>query len=162
MLIPMRTGNQLQARTPVEPSRRLAAGTVRPAFLHLVTVEEMRDLSCALMRGTLPADLELKLHQLDGRTFMHQYLAQHCRAIARLLSAVFSGEYRIGNTRTCEELLRVLAYVRKDDDAIPDYTSGGFSDDLKEVRTALEHFQPVLEQFKSWHLCHQVPHLWRT
>jgi hypothetical protein len=54
----------------------------------------------------------------------------------------------------------VLAYVRKDDDAIADYKQNGFVDDQREVQAAAADLASLLNHFKSWHLCHQVPGLW--
>ena len=51
----------------------------------------------------------------------------------------------------------MLAYVRKDDDAIPDYLPSGFMDDQQEVRAAAMELGPLLQAFKAWRLCHLVP-----
>jgi hypothetical protein len=59
-----------------------------------------------------------------------------------------------------ERLLRVLAYVRKDDDRIPDYQAGGFLDDQGEVNATRFGLAPVLKSFKDWRLRHEVPVLW--
>jgi hypothetical protein len=64
------------------------------------------------------------------------------------------------NPVSCERLLRVLAYVRKDDDSIPDYQPGGFVDDQQEVRKVDNKYHSLLESFKAWRLRHQVPALW--
>ena len=56
-----------------------------------------------------------------------------------------------------ERLLRVLAYVRKDEDAIPDYTPEGFKDDQREMRAARVELSGMIQAFKAWPLRHQVP-----
>jgi hypothetical protein len=73
---------------------------------------------------------------------------------------VHHGSYSQATPEVCERLLRVLAYVRKDDDSIPDYQAGGFVDDQQEVRKADTEYRSLLESFKAWRLRHQVPALW--
>ena len=53
-----------------------------------------------------------------------------------------------------------VAYVRKDDDAIPDYRPKGFADDPQEVRVVTTQLSPLLQAFKAWRLRHQVPGMW--
>jgi len=135
---------------------------LRPGFLCLVTAHEMHDLRQWLVKGQLPADLENKLQWLESRGMMHQFIAQNCRLFFTLLNAVYTGMFKEMGAHERDEMLRVLAYVRKDEDAIPDYTSGGFTDDLQEVRAAILQMQSLLNRFKAWRLCHQVPHMWRN
>lgn len=78
-----------------------------------------------------------------------------------LLLAVQDGSFPGGNPPELEQLLRVLAYVRKDDDAIPDYQSNGYLDDHLEVRTAARALHELLTRFKLWRLRHEVPKQWR-
>jgi hypothetical protein len=59
-------------------------------------------------------------------------------------------------------LLRVLAYVRKDDDAIPDNRPDGFVDDQQEIRAMLNEMGGLLQSFKMWRLRHQVPEMWNS
>jgi hypothetical protein len=59
-----------------------------------------------------------------------------------------------------ELLLKVLAYVWKLEDAIPDYRLGGFVDDYQEVRRATHDLSRLLESFKGWRLRNQVPGMW--
>jgi hypothetical protein len=128
----------------------------------LVTPFEAQSLKEAMCQGGLPADLERKLSLLEGRSLMHQFIAQNCRLLAMLLVAAYAGMFKGASAKDCDEILRTLSYVRKDEDAIPDYTTDGFTDDLLEVRGTITRLQPLLIQFKSWRLCHQVPPMWRN
>jgi hypothetical protein len=137
-------------------------GKVSPALLGCVTAGEVQMLKAALTAGQVPADFQLKLCRLELGGVMHQYIAHHCRVLIVLLRSAFSGVYKRISEAQCDELLRVLAYVRKDDDVIPDYATGGFQDDLQEVRAAIQHLEHLLSEFKGWRLCHQVPSLWHN
>ena len=74
--------------------------------------------------------------------------------------ATEDGSFREGSPAERERLLRVLAYVRKDDDAIPDYKPEGFTDDQREIRSATVELSTLIQAFKAWRLRHQVPMLW--
>ena len=117
----------------------------------------MRD---ALGRGHLPADFEAKLNSLEQGDLLHRSVARHCRCFLALWQAAYDGSFTAATPDICERLLRVLAYVRKDDDSIPDYKAGGFVDDQHEVRKADMEFHPLLQSFKAWRLQHHVPALW--
>ena len=132
----------------------------RLSFLHLVTGEEMSALREALARGHVPADFQAKLNRLSQGELLHRAIARHCRSFIALLQAAHDGSYTQASPTVCERLLRVLAYVRKDDDSIPDYQPGGFVDDQVEVRKADNEYRSLLEQFKAWRLRNQVPALW--
>jgi hypothetical protein len=54
----------------------------------------------------------------------------------------------------------VLAYVRKDVDAIPDYQPEGFADDQQEIRSAATELSALIQAFKAWRLRYQVPVIW--
>jgi hypothetical protein len=112
-----------------------------PGFLQLVDRREVEDLRHALLAGELPPDFEVKLHRLADEGLGDQVMEHNCRWFWALL-------------------LRVLAYVRKDDDAIPDFLPGGFWDDQKEVRAAVTELAPLLQAFKAWRLRHAVPARW--
>ena len=133
---------------------------LRSGALHLVSPHEMQELREALGRGVLPPDLEAKLARLAEGDLMHRCLARNSRLIAALLLAARAGFFKEASPADCERLLRVLAYVRKDDDAIADYRIGGFMDDQQEMRTAMTELQPLLKAFKAWRLRHQVPGMW--
>jgi hypothetical protein len=77
-----------------------------------------------------------------------------------LLLAALESAFSEATSANRERLLRVLAYVRKDDDAIPDYRTDGFTDDQQEVRAATTELGPLLHAFKVWRLRHQVPGMW--
>lgn len=132
-------------------------------FLHLVTRLELEDLRRTLTftHGDLPPDLETKLGRLASQGLGSQILEHHCRWFAALWIAARQGQFRDPNPEQTEKLLRVLAYVRKDDDAIPDYGPGGFTDDQHEVQAAAAELQGLLRAFKQWRLRHQVPAMWK-
>jgi hypothetical protein len=128
--------------------------------LYLVTAHDVQGLRSALAQGRLPADLETKLARLAGGSLSERYVEQNCRLIAALLLAAQENSFAQATPADRERLLRVLAYVRKDDDAIPDYKPGGFFDDQQEVRSAATELNPLLLDFKVWRLRHQVPGMW--
>jgi len=132
----------------------------RSSFLHLVTDAEVKALEEDLARGHVPADFEAKLCRLEQGDLLNRSVARHCRCFIALLQAVNAGSFTAAEPEICRRLLRVLAYVRKDDDSIPDYKPGGFVDDQEEVRKADMEFHSLLQSFKAWRLRHQVPALW--
>jgi hypothetical protein len=90
----------------------------------------------------------------------HHYIEQNCRLFAALLVATQDGSFGEGSPAERERLLRVLAYVRKDDDAIPDYKPEGLTDDQREMRAATVALDRLIQGFKAWRLGHQVPIMW--
>ncbi len=133
---------------------------VRPSYLHLVSPHDLQALAVAVAGGELPADFEKKLQSLATADLGRCFIAQNCRTMIALLRAAGDGSYQQATRQDCERLLRVLAYVRKDEDAIPDYRIDGFADDQQEVRAAVTELGGLLQGFKAWRLCHQVPALW--
>jgi hypothetical protein len=131
-----------------------------PGFLNLVTPQELQQLREALLDGCVPRDLELKLARLADGSLLHRFVEQNSRLIISLLVAAYSGEFRQANRASLERLLRVLAYVRKDDDAIPDYRPDGYLDDQQEIRAMLNEMGELFQSFKTWRLRHQVPEMW--
>jgi hypothetical protein len=132
----------------------------RPGLLYLVTAHDVQGLRSALAQGRLPADLETKLARLAGGSLSERYVEQNCRLIVALLLAAQQNSFTQATPADRERLLRVLAYVRKDDDAIPDYRPDGFADDQQEMRAAAMELKPLLLDFKVWRLRHQVPGMW--
>lgn len=135
---------------------------VMPGFLHLVTPHELLELRDALLDARVPRDLELKLTRLSGGSLLHRFVEQNSRLITALLIAAYSGSFREANRPSLERLLRVLAYVRKDDDANPDYRPDGLVDDQQEIRAMLNEMGDLLQSFKMWRLRNQVPEMWRS
>ncbi len=134
----------------------------RPSLLHWVTPYEIADLDGMLQRGRVPVDFEAKLLKLAGGGLIEQQIEKNCRLFIALLTAADGGDFK-GITQTdYDRLLRVLAYVRKTDDAIPDCRDNGFVDDQQEVHAAAVELGPVLQGFKAWRLRHQVPEMWWT
>jgi hypothetical protein len=135
--------------------------TIKPSHLHLVTEHDLRDLSDTLVRRHVPADLESKLIKLAKGDLISRSIEKNCRTIIALLQANQEGSFREATRAECERLLRLLAYVRKDDDAISDYRQDGFMDDQQEVRTITTDLGALLEKFKAWRLREQVPGMWQ-
>jgi hypothetical protein len=133
---------------------------LRSGLLHLVTPHDVQDMRTALAKGRLPLDFEAKLARLHEGDLIHRYVEQNSRLFFVLLLAALESLFAESTLAQRERLLRVLAYVRKDDDAIPDYRPGGFLDDQKEVRAAAMELAPLLNAFKVWRLRHQVPAMW--
>jgi|SRR5580765_6934118 hypothetical protein len=131
-----------------------------PGFLNLVTPQELQELREALLDGRPPRDLELKLNRLAAGGLLHRFVEQNSRLIISLLVAAYGGEFREANRASLERLLRVLAYVRKEDDATPDCRPDGFVDDQQEIRAMLNEMGDLLQSFKRWRLRHQVPEMW--
>jgi len=153
------------ARAPVRKGRGEPAGLtlVSPAALwKWTTAHEVEALREALARGCLPPDLHGKLRGLAGGDLGDRFIEQNCRLFATLLLATEEGSFREGSRAECERLLRVLAYVRKEQDAIPDYWPGGLKDDQREVRAAMIELAGLLQTFKTWRLRHQVPGMWSS
>jgi hypothetical protein len=134
---------------------------VWPGLLHLVTAHDVQALISALAKGRLPPDFEAKLTRLGDGSLIQRYVEQHSRLFFALLLASLESSFTQATPAGRERLLRVLAYVRKDDDAIPDYRQDGFIDDQHEVRVAAMELAPLLQAFKVWRLRHQVPGMWR-
>jgi len=139
------------------PARTL---TSRPALLHWVGTHELEALHAALARGGLPPDLLGKLGRMRGGDLSHRFIEQNCRLFAALLLAAEESSFRDVSGAERERLLRVLAYVRQDEDAIPDYTPEGLTDDQQEVRAVTVELGGLLHAFKAWRLRNQVPRMW--
>jgi len=131
-----------------------------PGLLHLVTVHDVETLRRELGRGAAPLDFQAKLSRLSGGDLVHRYVAKHSADFITLLLAAQDGAFRRISHAEIERLLRVLAYVRKEDDAVPDYRSDGLIDDQQEVHAAVIELSPLLQAFKAWRLRHQVPAMW--
>lgn len=150
-------------RAPVGGNRGESAALtlVSPAALwQWITAHEVEALREALSRGCLPPDFHRKLRGLAGGDLSDRFIEQNCRLFAALLLATGEGTFREGSRTERERLLRVLAYVRKEHDAIPDCQPGGLKDDQREVRAATVELGGLLQAFKAWRLRHQVPGMW--
>jgi len=128
--------------------------------LNLITAHDVQGMRSALAQGRLPADFEAKLAKLAGGSLSDRYVEQNSRLFFALLLAALESGFTGTTPADRERLLQVLAYVRKDDDAIPDYQPGGFTDDQQEVRAATASLSPLLHAFKDWRLRNQVPAMW--
>ena len=156
-------GNNALESGAAHPLRFGAHGPVaRPGLLHLVTAHDLAELRHALAKGALPLDFEAKLARLADGSLVQRLIEQNSRLFFALLLAAEDGCFTEATPAQRERLLRVLAYVRKDEDAIPDYKPGGFTDDQEEVRAAATELAPLLHSFKVWRLRHQVPGMWRA
>jgi hypothetical protein len=129
-------------------------------FLNLITPHDLQELRGALAQGILPVDFEAKLTRLARGSLSDRYVEQSSRLIYALLQAAHEGSFGKATPSDRERLVRVLAYVRKEDDAIPDYLPSGLTDDQQEMRAATTELSPLLREFKVWRLRHQVPNMW--
>ena len=136
--------------------------TSRMSYLCLVTAEDMQQMRDAIARGTMPPDFEVKLRKLAGGSLIHASVEQNCRLFIALLTAAHDGAFGEADESARERRLRVLAYVRKDNDAMPDYKPEGFVDDQHEFCVVAAELGALLRAFKAWRLRHQVPSLWVT
>ena len=134
----------------------------RPGFLYLVTANDVQEMRSALAKGSLPYDFEAKLALLGEGSLIDRHVEKNSRLFFALLLAALESSFTDATPAERERLLQVLAYVRKDDDAIPDYQPRGFIDDQEQVRAAAMELGPLLQAFKVWRLRHQVPGLWRS
>ena len=132
----------------------------RPNFLYVVTPGEIENLRQAIAWRNLPPDFEAKLTRLAEGDLTQRFVERTCRLFAALVLAVQDERFAAASKADCERLLRVLAYVRKDDDVVADYKPNGFLDDQQEVRAAMADLGELLKTFKTWRLRHQVPGLW--
>jgi len=132
----------------------------RPALLHWITSHELEALTDAVSRGCLPPDLLGKLNRLAKGDLSDHFIEQNCRIFTALLVATEDGSFRGVSRAERDRLLRVLAYVRKDDDAIPDYRPDGYADDQQEMRAAIVELSGSIQAFKAWRLRNQVPAMW--
>jgi hypothetical protein len=128
---------------------------------HWVSASDLAQLASALGQGCVPPDLEDKLGRLRKGSVGCQFLEKQCGVIIALLRASMDGSFRKTTPAELKRLLWVLAYVRKDEDAIADYQAGGFADDQEEMRNLTHALQPLLHEFKDWRLQHQVPAMWK-
>ncbi len=128
--------------------------------LNLVTRSEMEALGDTLRRGDVPADLAAKLDRLRTDDPRELFLKQQSRILEWLLQSLAAWENCRLRPREAERLLRMLAYVRKEDDAIPDTWPGGMADDYDLMRITCTEFRELLDRFKAWHLSRRVPALW--
>jgi hypothetical protein len=130
------------------------------SYLHVVTNSELDDLRRAIARRELPLDFETKLDRLSRGNLTHRFVERTCRLFAALIFAAQEKRFPQATEADCERLVRVLAYVRKEDDVVADYKPNGFLDDQQEIRVAMTDLAPLLKTFKAWRLEHQVPELW--
>src|SRR5437868_3377630 len=123
---------EIHAMNPRQPL--VAQPVSGPGYLHLVTTYDLENLRNDLARGEPPPDLADKLARLSVGNLSDRFIEQNCRTMIALWVAANNGAFKQASRLELERLLRVLAYVRKDDDAIPDYRPDGFTDDRLEVR----------------------------
>lgn len=143
------------------PTKILAGGSMAfQSHLVLVNQFELEQMRFAIARGALPVDFEHKLRRIAAESLTGRFIEQQCRWFAALLIAVQSGQFRGVDNDRFQQLMRVLAYVRKEDDAIPDYQVQGLVDDRHEVRLVVVEMQLLIAGFKDWWLRSRVPVAW--
>jgi hypothetical protein len=128
----------------------------------MVTEAEINALCDSLREDRVPADLQAKLDRLRTDDPKESYLKRQSLLLASLLMSPSARGFCRLRPHDCERLLRMLAYVRMDDDAIPDTWSGGMADDHDLMRLTCADLREALETFKAWHLSRRVPLLWNA
>jgi hypothetical protein len=136
------------------------SGPPASGLLHLVTAYEFEELRAAVAQGGLPADFQIKLHRLAEGDLIHCFVERNCRLFLALLLAANRGGFGEATPAEQERILRALAYVRKDADAVPDHRLDGYTDDQRAVHAVSTELGGVLQAFKAWRLRHEVPRLW--
>jgi hypothetical protein len=129
-------------------------------LLGLVSAAETAALRASLSIGKVPQDLLDKLNRLHAEDYKEHYLQRQSWVLLALLVAAGDRGFNDISPWDRERLVRMIAYVRKDDDAIPDGWPHGFDDDHDLMRLTCNQLRPVLDAFKSWRLKRQVPRLW--
>jgi hypothetical protein len=152
----------MDGRADIGSGLLLTRRAARPSLLHWVTTQDVENLKRTLQRGWMPLDFEAKLLDLASGGLPEQQIEKNSRLFIALLTAACGGSFGGATKAECERLLQVLAYVRKTEDAIPDYMGDGFVDDQQEVHAAAVELAPLLQAFKAWRLRHQVPGMWCT
>src|SRR5258707_6526229 len=115
-----------------------------PYGLDLVTENELEQLRRTLAQGRVPADLETKLETLSQGSLLHCSVEQNCRLFVSLLLASELSSFNDASRADLDRLLRVLAYVRKENDTIADFKPNGFVDDQQQVRAAVNDLAEVI------------------
>lgn len=142
-----------------QPSRNCPSRVTLGA-LNMISSQEMNVLCHTLQKGLTPSDLAAKLSKLRDDSPKEYYLKQQSELLLSLLKSQASAEFCRIHPDECQLLLRALAYVRKDDDAVPDTLPGGFDDDHDVMRAVCVELKSSLDRFKAWHLTRRVPLLW--
>jgi len=128
----------------------------------MVTGAEMSNLCEALHSGQLPPDLRSKINRLRADDLRECYLKQQSLLLASFLMSPGAIEFCRLRPQDCQRLLRMLAYVRKDEDAIPDTWPDGMLDDYELMRMICTEMREILDAYKQWHLSRRVPLLWNA
>jgi len=128
----------------------------------MVTDAELKALGDALHQNQVPADLRAKLNRLRADDPRESFLKQQSLLLVSLLQSPAARSFCHLHPSVCEQLLRMVAYVRKDDDAIPDTWPGGMADDHDLMRMTCTELREELAAFKAWYLSRRVPYLWST
>lgn len=140
----------------------LSSGGSQLGNLDLLTSQEVECLRALLQQQQIPLDLKEKLAGLEEGDLGDRFVAQNCQTMLALLLATYEGSFLEPSLLEQRLMLSVLAYVRKDNDSIPDWRIDGFTDDMHEIRVALVQLGPLLNRFKTWRLRNQVPSMWRA
>src|SRR5262245_50609201 len=130
----MNTSTTVRSEQGTNPVR-FVIGRTTSGNLHLVTEHDLDKLRTEVKQGDIPADLAAKLDKLAKGNLGDRFIEQNCRTMFALLVAARMHSFKELSELECERLLSTLAYVRRDDDAIPDYQPKGFLDDQQEVRS---------------------------
>jgi hypothetical protein len=101
--------------------------------------------------GWLRPQIEAKLSRLHPECPDHRELRRLVNLSIDLLEAVDEDRFDPGPDWPAVEarLLRALAYLLSEDDAIPDHLPDGFDDDMREFQSLANHAGALLAAFES-------------
>jgi hypothetical protein len=125
--------------------------------LDLLSDREVQDLRQSLASRVVPRDLQSKLHLLSIGDARMRFISEYSNLFLELFRSGCQGDFTQLTASDLEHVLRVLAYVRKEDDAIPDYLASGFFDDRREIGLAVTQLAPSLRKFESYRSMHGQP-----
>ncbi len=131
-----------------------------PARLSLVEKWELEALRTALNRGALPSHFESKLRRLAQEGLTHYFIEHTSRIFIAMWLAARRGGFLRCQPEHLDLMLKVLAYVDKENDFIPDDHPGGYTDDYEIIRNAGKQLETFVKAFKEWRLKNQVPRIW--
>jgi len=157
--------HQHETESPAPRSNRIASwadgkSLFWPEALGLVNTAEISALRQSLGAGRVPPDLLQKIERLRVEDYREHDLQRQSRLVLSLLLAAEEGQFTRVSRWDRERLIRLMAYVRKDEDAIPDARPHGYDDDHGLMRATCAQMEPLLRAFKAWRLVRQVPELW--
>jgi hypothetical protein len=133
---------------------RIFADLVAFFEIRTVSAREIDLLKPTHENGWLRPQIEAKLARLHPTCPDHQELRRLVTLAFELLTAVAEGRFHPGPSWPEIEprLLRALAYLVREGDAIPDHLPEGFDDDMREFRSLAERATDLFGAFEGFAL----------